>query len=83
MSPHVGEALRAVLISSGLAQEEADILVGSGEVWDTEALKAEFEVLSFSAPYCRARRKSTGETGWLSFTHRPRWYFDWQPEVAR
>lgn len=47
-----------------------------GQVWDTEQLRAEFEVLSFLAPFVMVRRKN-GQRGSLQFQHAPRFYFDW------
>lgn len=46
--------------------------------WDTQALKDEFEVLGFQAPFVRVRRRSDGAEGTLEFTHSPRVYFDFQ-----
>lgn len=53
-----------------------------GQVWTTDELTAEFEVLSFSYGLCQARRKSTGQTGYLDFAHSPsgkRYYFGFNP----
>ena len=47
-----------------------------GQVWDTEHLSAEFEVLGFMAPYIVVRRKSDGHKGSLEFQHSPRFYFN-------
>lgn len=47
-----------------------------GQVWDTDQLRAEFEVLGFSAPYITAIRKSDGQRCSLEFTHDPRFYFN-------
>jgi hypothetical protein len=50
----------------------------SGPTWDTDALRREFEVIGFSAPYVVVRRRSDGVKGTLEFTHNPRVYFNWQ-----
>ena len=50
-----------------------------GQVWNTEELNAEFEVLSFLAPYIMATRKSTGKQTSLMFQHTPRFYFGATP----
>lgn len=47
-----------------------------GRVWDTEELRAEFEVLGFLAPFVCVRRKSDGQKGSLEFQHNPRFYFN-------
>lgn len=44
--------------------------------WDTEALRRDFEVIGFLAPFVAVRRRSDGVTGSLEFTHLPRWYFN-------
>jgi hypothetical protein len=50
------------------------------ETWDTDALRRDFEVLAFAAPFVVARRRSDGRRGTLMFTHQPRIYFGWQEE---
>lgn len=47
-----------------------------GQVWNTDELSAEFEVLGFMAPYVVVRRKSDGRKGSLEFQHDPRFYFN-------
>jgi hypothetical protein len=51
-----------------------------GQVWDTDQLRNEFEVIGFLAPLVVARRKSDGVRGSLMFQHNPRFYFGFQPE---
>ena len=55
-----------------------------GEVWDTQELSRDFEVLSFLAPFVVVIRKVDNVKGTLTFQHRPRFYFDfvedtWKP----
>ena len=50
-----------------------------GQVWDTDQLREEFEVLGFSAPVVVVRRKCDGVKGSLFFQHDPRFYFGFQP----
>jgi hypothetical protein len=50
-----------------------------GQVWDTNQLREEFEVIGFMAPVIVVRRKSDGQKGSLFFQHNPRFYFDFQP----
>lgn len=50
-----------------------------GEVWSTQDLTTEFDVLSFAAPFVVVQRKSDGQHGTLTFQHRPRFYFGFQP----
>jgi len=46
-----------------------------GQVWDTEELGQEFEVIGFMAPIVVVRRKADGMKGSLEFQHSPRLYF--------
>jgi hypothetical protein len=51
-----------------------------GQVWDTQQLQADFEVLSFAAPLIVVREKSTGRMGSLFFQHSPRFYWGFTPD---
>ena len=50
-----------------------------GQVWNTEELRRDFEVLSFMAPYVVVIRLSDSMLGSLLFQHDPRYYFDFTP----
>ena len=50
-----------------------------GQVWNTDQLSEDFEVLGFMAPLVVVRRKSDGRKGSLEFQHSPRIYFNYQP----
>jgi hypothetical protein len=51
-----------------------------GQVWDTEQLTREFEVIGFMAPLVVVRRRSDGVKGSLEFQHGPpRLYFNFAP----
>lgn len=47
-----------------------------GQVWDTQQLADEFEVIGFAAPLVVVRRKADGARGSLEFQHDPRFYFN-------
>lgn len=49
-----------------------------GQVWDTQQLAQDFEVVGFMAPFVVVRRKSDGVKGSLEFQHFPRFYFNFQ-----
>jgi hypothetical protein len=51
-----------------------------GQVWDTDQVRVEFEVIGFMAPLVGVRRKLDGVKGSLLFQHNPRFYFGFQPE---
>lgn len=61
-------------------RQEAEKLAEDGKVWDTEELRAQFEVVSFLAPFVMVRRKADGVTGTMMFQHHPRFYFNFKPE---
>ena len=50
-----------------------------GQVWDTQQLSDDFEVIGFSAPLVVVRRKSDNQKGSLMFQHSPRFYFGFEP----
>ncbi len=50
-----------------------------GQVWTTEELSKDFEVIGFAAPLVVVRRKSDAKQGSLEFQHNPRFYFNWKP----
>lgn len=54
-----------------------------GQVWNTEELARDFTVTGFMAPLVVVRRKSDGVVGSLEFSHRPRFYFSFQPHESR
>lgn len=49
-----------------------------GQVWDTEQLAQDFEVLGFGAPILMVRRRADGQMGSLLFQHYPCFYFSWE-----
>jgi hypothetical protein len=49
-----------------------------GQVWDTNQLREDFEVLGFGAPLVVVRRKSDGQKGSLFFQHSPRLYYGFE-----
>jgi hypothetical protein len=50
------------------------------KVWSTDEVRQSFEVLSFLAPFCVVREKSSGKKGTLMFQHDPRYYFNFQED---
>ena len=49
------------------------------QVWSTERLSRDFDVIGFLAPLVIVRRRSDGLKGSLEFQHSPRIYFRFQP----
>jgi hypothetical protein len=58
----------------------ADLEAKHGQVWDTDQVRNEFEVIGFLAPLVVVRRQSDGVKGSLMFQHHPRFFFGFQPE---
>lgn len=50
-----------------------------GQVWDTDELDRDFEVVGFMAPFVVVVRKADGVKGSLEFQHSPRFYFNFKP----
>lgn len=52
-----------------------------GQVWDTDQLRADFEVTGFLAPVVAVRRKADGRVGSLFFQADPRFYYGFEPHT--
>jgi hypothetical protein len=79
--PDETEGFRRVLVAeiNAAPGERAALEAEYGQVWDTDQLRADFDVLSFMAPFVYVRRKADGVKGTLLFQHMPRFYFDFNP----
>lgn len=51
-----------------------------GQVWNTQELSKDFEVIGFAAPFVVVRRRADGAKGSLQFQHSPRFYFAFQAD---
>ena len=49
---------------------------GVGNVYNTDEVRTQFEVISFAAPFVCVRRKVDNMSGFLEFQHSPRLYFN-------
>ena len=80
----LAEALRrARLAEINIQPADRETLAARyGQVWDTEELARDFEVLGFLAPYVVVRRRVDGQVGSLEFQHQPRVFFNYQPDRA-
>lgn len=65
-----------------MPQEALDAIERGEQIWSTDEMREEFEVVGFLAPFVVVKRRSDGATGSLTFTHNPRCYFGWQPDKA-
>jgi hypothetical protein len=81
MAPDPTEAARRALLPTMPDELRSRIQAGE-QVWDTIEMRRDFDVIGFLAPYVMVRRKADGVTGSLSFTHAPRYYFDWREDTG-
>lgn len=72
----VRKAMVAQINSEPGSREELEKV--NGQVWDTQQLRQEFEVVAFLAPYVTVKRKSDGIEGTMLFQHHPRFYYAFQ-----
>lgn len=72
------ESARRAMLETG--QPHRDLALAA-ESWDTEALRAEFTVRAFLAPFVLVTRTRDGTRGTLEFTHNPRRYFNFVPDT--
>ena len=79
--PDPTESLRRQRLAEINSQpnERAALEAQYGQVWDTDEMREEFEVIGFAAPLIAVRRKSDGVVGSLEFQHQPRLYFSFKP----
>ena len=63
-------------IEDSTAAMKARLSANYKDMMTTDEVRANFEVLSFMAPFVMVKRKSDGVKGTLQFTHMPRFYFD-------
>jgi hypothetical protein len=53
---------------------------GVGNVWDTDEISKNFEIIGFMAPFCVVRRRSDDVKGSVEFQHNPRFYFNFEKD---
>ena len=51
---------------------------GECNVFTTQEVQELFEIDGFQAPFVHVTRKSDNKRGWMSFTHYPRFYYDFR-----
>ena len=77
MSEDQTEGIRRVLTieTNTKMAERAALEREHGEVWDTDELQHDFDVLGFLAPFIHVTRKQDGAEGSMMFQHSPRYYW--------
>ena len=80
-TPDPTEGTRRVLMValSGDAGDRAALEAKYGQVWTTDELQSDFEVLGFMAPFAHVRRRADGVEGTVMFRPNPRFYFSFAP----
>lgn len=81
------EEYRKGLIGGMRSQQESDDPVTErkrlkakyGQVWNTEELTRDFDVIAFMAPFVSVIEEATGRKGTLMFQDYPRFYFNFRP----
>jgi hypothetical protein len=76
------ETIRRTMVQqiNGNAGDRVRLEAQHGQVWDTQQLQADFDVLGFAAPLILVRQKTTGRMGSLFFQHQPRFYWGFSPD---
>ena len=77
---NVRRILTYVVNENATVRETLEAEYRKGNVWTTEELRRDFEVLAFAAPYVVVKRRTDNVNGSIMFQHAPRLYFDFQPE---
>ena len=82
MSPDAAEEIRRHEVArlNRRKAEREQLEQVYGQVWDTDELCKQFEVLGFMAPFVKVRNLDTRERGTLKFQHEPRYYFSWRAD---
>jgi hypothetical protein len=71
-------AINSQVESTDKDAERARLEAIHGQVWNTDELSKDFNVLGFMAPFIAVTRKSDGVKGALEFQHMPRFYFNFK-----
>jgi hypothetical protein len=76
------EPIRRELVAEVNAQPNSREVLEKkhGQIWDTQQLAKDFEVIGFMAPFVVVKRRSDGRKGSLMFSHSPRFYFAFQED---
>lgn len=82
MSDETEPIRRAPLVEINAEPGSREALAAQyGQVWSTQELADDFEVIGFLAPFVVVRRKADGVKGSLEFQHNPRFYFNFVPDT--
>ena len=68
--------INSEVVSDDKDTERARLEAIYGEVYDTDQVRENFEVLGFMAPFVVVKRRVDGKKGSMEFQHMPRFYFN-------
>ena len=77
--------IHMVLINAGYSDNEIERYqelvntYGKDNVWTSDQISQDFNIEGFMAPYVVGTRRVDNVRGSLTFTHSPRFYFDFKP----
>ena len=71
---------RQAELNQGLSREEIQIVFPGTQVYSTDELRAEFEVVGFFAPLVVVKSKADGSLGSFEFQHSPRFFFNYKKD---
>jgi hypothetical protein len=74
---NIRRAQQAEINSNATDREKLE--AKQGQVWNTDELSADFEVIGFMAPLIVVVRKADRKEGSLYFQHNPRLYYGFSP----
>jgi hypothetical protein len=75
------EVINSLVETDNIESERNRLEQCYGQVWNTEELSRDFEVIGFMAPYCVVIENKTRAKGSLMFQHYPRFYFNFVKDV--
>lgn len=78
----INDNVRIIAAIAGGDRTRKLIEAQQGQVWNTDELAQDFDVLGFAAPLVVVRRKTDSTMGSLFFSHEPRYYWGFRPHEA-
>lgn len=72
------ETIRREMVAeiNSVVNTRADLEAKYGQVWTTQEMQVDFSVDGFLAPFVVVTNNATGKKGTLTFSHSPRFYYD-------
>jgi len=74
------EQIRREMISTEGSHDRSALESEHGQVWSTDEVRSEFEVVGFMAPFVVVVRRSDSVKGSLQFQGSPRFYYGFKAD---